>query len=352
MLYQSVYNKRSKLHTPSQVMSNTLTQQNIVRLAIAGLSLWFLYVVRDVVILLILAVIIAAALRPLIDAAEKLCLPRAISVAAVYLVFFTIVSVLVAVIVPTISTQLQGLAVQLSAMVTALQNSAIGALFGLDRMAHETLFSNLGASLSGSVGDIFSRTASVFSALIATLATLSMAFYMSLQRDGIKRFVVSLAPRQHQKYVTSLVTRIQESFGRWMAGQLVTMVFVGVLYYAILSLLGVPYALVLAVLGGVLEIVPYLGPVMSVIPAALLGFAASPMTGIGVLIGYMVVNLVENHVLIPQIMNKAVGLNPVAVILALLIGAKVAGLIGVIIAVPLAGALSLFIKDVLEGKIG
>ncbi len=329
----------------------TISSQTLIRITVTVLSLWFLYLVRDIIALLLIAVIITAALGPVINRFERWHLPRPLTVTFVYVVFFAGIGMLVAVIVPTITAQVGALSAQLAENMHTLQGSALGTLLGLDRVVDTTSFTVATQALSGSLGEVFSRTASFFSALIATLAVISMSFYMSLQRNGMKRFLLSLTPAQHQHYVASLVSRIQESFGRWMAGQLVTMVFVGTMYFVVLSVLQVPYALVLAVLGGVLEIVPYLGPVISVVPATLLGFTMSPTVAIGVIAGYVLINLVENHILIPQIMNKAVGLNPVAVILALLIGAKVAGLIGVIIAVPIAGALSLFIKDVLEKKI-
>lgn len=330
----------------------SISPQTLFRVTVTVLSLWFLYLIRDIIALLLIAVIITAALNPVIGRLQKWHLPRALTVTFVYVLFFTMVSFLVAFIVPMLANQVDALSAQLSAYLEDAQTSTIGAFFGLENIASEDFFAGIRSTMSGSIGDVFSRTASFFTGVIATLATLSMSFYMSLQKNGMKRFLVSVTPRQHQRYISSLTDRIQESFGWWMAGQAVTMIFVGILYFIALSILGVPYALVLAVLGGILEIVPYLGPVMSAIPALILGFAISPVTGLLVMVAYAIINLIENHVLIPQIMQKAVGLNPVAVILALLIGAKVAGLIGVIIAVPIAGAVSLFIKDVLEKKLG
>ncbi len=324
-----------------------ISSQTIMRVTVTILSLWFLYLIRDIIALLIIAVIITAALGPIINYLERWHLPRALTVACVYIVFFTGLSMLIAVIVPTLTEQIELLLASLLQDIASVHNGMLSVFFG-------SVPTNLAAitdPIAGSFGELFSRTASLFSAIVAVFAVISMSFYMSLQRDGMKRFLLSLTPKQHQPYVASLTDRIQESFGRWVAGQLVTMIFVGVLYFVVLSIFGVPYALTLATIGGILEIVPYLGPILSAIPAAILGFSVAPAVGFVVIIGYILINFVENYVLIPQIMNKAVGLNPVAVILALLIGAKIAGLIGVIIAVPIAGALSLFVKDVLEKKI-
>ena len=129
------------------------------------------------------------------------------------------------------------------------------------------------------------------------------------------------------------------------------MVFVGVLYYIALTLLGISYAPVLAIIGGLLEIIPYFGPIIASIPAILFGIMVDPMIGAMAAVAYFVINMIENHFLIPKIMNKAVGLNPVLIILALLIGGKIAGVVGIFLAVPIAGAIGLFIKDVMNKKV-
>ena len=120
--------------------------------------------------------------------------------------------------------------------------------------------------------------------------------------------------------------------------------------YLVLNLLDVPFALMLAVIGGVFEIVPYIGPTIAIIPAALVGLTVSPLTTILIIAAYILIQQLENHVLTPLIMRKAVGLNPVIIILALLIGGKLAGVIGILIAVPFATAVSVFMKDLVSNN--
>ncbi len=329
----------------------TISLTTIFRIVAAVLVIWFLYVVREVIILLLIAIIITASLGPIIGYLERWKLPRGGVVALVYIAFFALVSWLVSSIVPAMIAQTQGLADNLQVLLGTIGDSALGEMLGVGQSVNQSAVGNVGQFVSGSFGEIFARTASVFSSLIAVVAVISMSFYMSLQKNGMRAVVESLTPAQYRKYAVSLVKRIQESFGRWMAGQVVTMVFVGILYFIALSLLGVPYAGLLAVIGGLLEIVPYMGPILAVIPAALIGFTISPAVGFAVVGAYTIINLVENHLLIPQIMHKAVGLNPVVVIVALLMGAKVAGLAGIILAVPIAGAIAVFARDVMDKKI-
>lgn len=309
------------------------------------LGLWFLYVIRDVIWLFLIAIIITAALNPMIKNTQAfLRSPRAVAVGVVYIIFFLLLGVLISSIVPTISAQFAEISTEAPKILAQLLPQHLSPI-------EDPTFSNVGQQFIGLFGNPFSTTVGLLSGLISIFAVISMSFYMSLQEDGLKNALLLIVPSQHQKYIATLIDRIQENFGRWMAGQLVTMIFVGVLYYIALRLLGVPYASVLAVIGGLLEIVPYFGPIMAGVPAVIFGFMQDPMIGFFVFLAYWGINLIENYFLIPKIMNKAIGLHPVLVILALLIGGQIAGIVGIFLAVPLAGAIGLFLKDVMEKKI-
>lgn len=313
----------------------------ILRVLAVAAAVWFLYTIRSVIALFLISIIITASLHPIISKVTSVAkMPRTLSAVVVYLLFFLGLGLLVSWIVPTLSEQLEGFSGDVTELISG--NPYLTNSFSIEQGFQQ---------LTGSLGNVLSTTAGVFTGLVSAVAVISMSFYMSLQKNGLKTALMLIAPKQHQKYVASLTDRIQESFGRWMAGQLVTMIFVGILYFIVLSALGVPYASLLAVLGGLLEIVPYFGPILAAVPATIVALSLAPITGLMVVISYVTINLIENQILIPKIMNRAIGLNPVLVILALLIGAKIAGVAGLFLAVPIAGALGVFIKDVLEKKI-
>lgn len=316
----------------------------IFRVIMALLALWFLYVIRDVIWLFLIAIIITAALNPIIRRTQKLLKSkRGISVSGVYILFFSALGLLIAVIAPLLSDQFDQLGRDLPHFIEQ---------FVPDTMVvpQEISFGDVGQKFVALINNPFSTTVGLFSTIISIVAVISMSFYMSLQKDGLKNALLITTPKQYKSYIASLVDRIQENFGRWMVGQAVTMVFVGILYYLALTVLGVPYAPVLALIGGLLEIIPYFGPIMASVPAILFGLMVDPMVGAMVAIAYFVINMIENHFLIPKIMNKAVGLNPVLIILALLIGGKIAGIVGIFLAVPIAGAIGLFVKDMMDKK--
>lgn len=321
----------------------------IWRTILIVLALWFLYVVRDIIVLLLVAFIVTAALDPVIEWFVRRSVPRYVSVTLTYIIFFSILGVLFAAVVPAIGQQMREVgenAPQYMETLTTLVRHV--PLF--HGVTTQELFTGVGTYLSNVPDRIVSTTVGVVSGLIAFVAVIAMSFYMSIQRDGLKNFLMSVTPSHHQSYIGSLTDRIRSQLGRWMAGQFLAMIFVGVLYFIVLSVLGVPFPLVLALLGGLLEIIPYIGPIIAALIAILFAILISPLTAVFVAIAYIIINQIENHILLPQIMKRVLGLNPVTIIIALLIGAKLAGVIGVILAVPVSAALNVFIKDILERK--
>ncbi|MCX6762926.1 MAG: AI-2E family transporter, partial [Candidatus Moranbacteria bacterium] len=196
--------------------------------------------------------------------------------------------------------------------------------------------------------NIFSGTISFIGGILSLLVVLSIAFYMSVEEKGVKKFFASIAPDEHGEYVTGLVDRIQYKMGRWLLGQLALMVIIFAIDYVGLLVIGAPYALILAILAGLLEIVPYVGPIVSAVVAASISFLHGPLTGFLVLALFAIAQQLEGYVIAPLVMKRAVGLNPVVVILALLIGFKLGGVMGVIISVPVATVISEVVKDLVK----
>ncbi len=324
----------------------------IFRTILILLGIWFIYVVRDAVALFFIAVILTAAIEPAVNWFQGKKIPRPFGVLIIYLLIFLIGGMLMSFLIPSMVSQFKDFSKDFPFHMERLTDSFSGLdsytkSKGID-FNSEKFLSNLGGGLNYSSGKIFSTTIGVFSGFLSLIIVLSMTFYMSVIEDGMKRFLSSVTPARHKEYVVSLGDRIKEKIGKWMLGQLFLIVLIFVLYYAVLSILGVPYALILAILGGLLEIIPYLGPIISAVPAVIIGFLISPLTGLLVLAAYIIIQQIENHVIVPQIMKKAIGLNPVAVILALLVGVKFAGVLGAILAVPVATAIGVFLGDLMK----
>ena len=163
----------------------------------------------------------------------------------------------------------------------------------------------------------------------------------------MEKFLRIITPLRSEKYIIDLWKRSQRKIGYWMQGQLLLGIVVGVLVYLGLMILGIQNALILAVLAGVLEIIPYFGPILSAIPAIFIGFTTGGLKmGLLILGLFIIIQQFENHLIYPLVVKKVVGVSPIIVILALIIGAKLAGFLGIILSVPVTAALMEFVEDV------
>jgi predicted PurR-regulated permease PerM len=327
----------------------------ILKVLVIVLLLWFLFAIRDILLLFLISVIISSAIEPLADYLYKKRIPRALSVLIVYVLFLSIIAMVIALLVPPITQQFSTIS------QTDFYNNFLARVGGLrvhlQNLGIDETVTNNFKEFAGSISQgLFNTTRNILTGFVSIITVLVVSFYLSAEENGTKNFIKHLVPFKNQSYVTNLVSKIQRKIGSWVLGQLILSVTIFVLTYIGLLALGVDYALVLALIAGLLEIVPYIGPIVAVIPAAFFAFIQNPPLAVAVIILYLVIQQVENHLLVPMIMSKSVGLNPIMVILGILIGGSLGGLIGAIIAVPLISAIQVFASDVFNreslGEIG
>jgi len=331
-----------------------ISSGTIFRTILILLLFWFLFLVRDIVALVFVAIIITSAIDPVADWFQKRKIPRSLTVLVVYVLFLSVFSAAVGLLIPPLSSEIRGLGENFPALAEKLS--------GYFKIIREYAAShNFQQQIAGFTGDVASKfsqvgssvlggTISFIGGIFSFVVVLSIAFYMSVQEKGIKKFFASLMPDEHREYVSGLVDRIQFKMGRWLQGQIFLMFVIFTLDYLGLLAIGAPYALVLALIAGILEIVPYIGPIISAVIAVSISFLHSPLTGLLVLALFVLVQQLEGYVLTPLVMKKAVGLNPVVVILALMIGAKLGGVTGIIVAVPIAAMLGEVVDDLTKKK--
>ena len=324
----------------------------IIKTIAIVLGFWLLYLVRDVVALFFLSVILTATLDPAIDWMGRRKVSRPIGVIIVYVLLFLFVGLVFSFLAPPLVSQFKDFAQNIPTYSATLAKTFIGIeqyafSYGITFDSHAFL-QNITGNIFQSSSQFFGATIGVVSFFISLLVILALTFYMSVKEDGMNKFLVSVTPQYHHEYIISVADRIKVKIGKWLAGQLFLMLIIFLLDFVALSLFHIPYALILSLLAGLLEIVPYLGPIISATLASLVGFLVSPVTGLIVLGILTVIQQLESHIIVPQIMKKAVGLNPVVVILSLLIGAELGGTLGAILAVPIATSIGVFIGDLVE----
>jgi predicted PurR-regulated permease PerM len=319
----------------------------LLKVIFVGLLLWFFWTVRDVLLLFLISIIISSAIDPVADFLHKRRIPRGLSVLLVYALFLGMLSLVVVLMVPPINQQFQQISEtdvydrfvsQVGVYQDQLANSELG------RGINDSL-KNFAGNLGGT---IFQTTKGVVSGIAGIIIVLTISFYLTAEENGMKNFIKHLAPYKHQAYVWGLVNKIQRKVGAWVLGQMILSIVIFGLTFIGLTVLKVEYALVLALVAGILEIIPYIGPFIAVIPAAFFAFLQNPPLAVAVIILYLVIQQLENHVVVPMVMSRSVGLNPVLVILAVLVGGSLAGIIGALIAIPVVSGISVFVADMME----
>jgi len=335
-------------------------------LVVIGLYLLVRFVgeVQDVIIIIFVSLFLAAAFDSIVDQLQKKKIPRSVSVIGIYLIAFAVLTVFISTLIPLMAHQTLELARTITDLVANLTKEAFiwelpyaenlqstleGFIANADQQA---VLSNLqagleqiGAQLQNLAGNTFGAVKVIFNGVFNAILVLVLTFFIIVDEKGINHFFTSLFPSKHTEYIIAKSDAIKEKIGYWLRGQLKLMVAMTIITFVGLKILGIEYALTLAILAGLTELLPVIGPIIAAIPALLVGLNASPMTALWVLIFYFIIQQLEGNILVPLIMKKSVGLSPIIIIIAMLIGFQFLGILGVIIAVPVATAISIFIKD-------
>jgi predicted PurR-regulated permease PerM len=320
--------------------------QIILKVIFAGLALAFLWVVRDIIAILLVAVIFASAMEPLVDYFKQHKVPRAVSVLTVYTLVLGLAGLIIYLIIPPFVNEFKSLKDILPAYSQQFASRFSGGIFG------DVSLGNIlqGAFEQAGSKGLVSQTVGAFSGLLAIFPVLVISFYLVAEEEGMKKFIRTLIPQHHQSFTMGLIEKIQKKMGHWILGQVILSFTIFAATFIGLTLMGVKYALFLALLAGLLELVPYIGPFLSAVPAVFFAFFQSPSLALWVLILYIVIQKLENYVLVPKVMEKTVGTSPLVVLLSLLVGFKLAGILGLLIAVPVVSALNVVIAEFAENK--
>ncbi len=331
----------------------SIDSNTIFRTLLIILLLFFLYYISDVLIIIFLSFIIVSAIAPVVDYLEKFRLPRSVVTLAIYVLVIGGTFYILSLLVPAVGEQLGQLGNNIPRYSQSLHNleerilNFMGSK-GIAESQSSQLLVNLSNKLNEGWWNLFSQAGSFLSGIVSFIAILSLSFYSSIQKKNVGEFLQAFIPVSHREYVLTLMDRIQQKIGYWLLGQIILNIIIGVMVYIGLSLLGVPYALVLALLAAIFEVVPYVGPILSSVAGILVALSLGPVQALAVLVMYIFVQQLENHLIVPMVMKQAVGLNPVAVIIAMLIGMKVAGPLGLILAIPVTAVISVFLSDLIK----
>lgn len=297
-----------------------MSRKTIVFTIFFLIFLYLLNQVSGVIITLFISFLIMTAIGPTVTWLEKWRIPRQLSAFVLLLLNLVIIASGIAALIPPIVDQTGAFLSQLPLLLTQL---------GIQ------LDQNLISTQLGSIPqDIFKVISAAFSNALAIFAILVISFYLTVEKKQIFKRLTALFGNK-QSEIEELLLRIETGLGGWIRGEIILCTIIGVAVYIGLVSLSIPYAVPLAIIGGLLEAVPNIGPTVSMIPAAIVGFTISPLHGGAVMLLYFLIQQLENNLIVPFVMRKAVGLNPVVTIISLMIGLKLGGPLGAVLAIPL-----------------
>ncbi len=328
----------------------------IIKVIIVLAVVLAVYLLRSMVLVLLTAVVIASAVDPVANWFVKLKIPRVFAVLLVYIIAFSIVLGTLFFFLPPLFKDFSSIVLKIPVEINALinnnptWNSAV-TVFG----NFSTKFSVQDVVGSGFFNSSLPKNALdltrvIFSGIFSFVLIVVISFYLAVQKNGVENFLRVIIPSRREEYIINLWRRTEIKIGRWMQGQLLLAVIIGPLVFLGLTLFQVKYALTLAIIAAVFEIIPIFGPILAATPAVLLGFSESLTLGF-ILIGlYLVIQQFENHLLYPLVVKKIIGVNPLIVIISLIVGYELASFLGLILAVPLATLLMELVSDIEKKK--
>jgi predicted PurR-regulated permease PerM len=336
-----------------QTITFNISTAAIIKLLLFGLAILFLYLVRQIVALVFAALIFAMALDPWVDWLQKNKIPRALGVTIIYVLAIALFTLAIVLLIPPITQQVNDLAANFPDYYQQITSTLgeVKFLQGVDIQKElSARVTELGKMAGSTATTVVNAIFSLFKGVLSLFLMFVLTFYFIITEAGLKKLINILTPVAQQPYVIGLFERMQHRMGLWLKGQIILSVIIFILAFIGLTIVGVNYALLLAFLAGLFEVIPFVGPVAAAVPGLFLALHQSPMTALMALIVYVVIQQLEGHFIVPKVMSKSVDMNPLIVIIVVLIGVELGGIIGAVLAIPVATAISITLKDILESR--
>ncbi|MBI2639224.1 AI-2E family transporter [Candidatus Peregrinibacteria bacterium] len=330
----------------------------------------FLYEIRDILVIFFVALLFAAALDPMVDSLERRKIPRSIGVILIYIVILAALGLLISNLIPIVAKELGELAVRIQDYITNIVNGKIELPKYLEGLRptikqffegvdisklsdYKDILLNAASRLSNVAGNVFNAVLVIFNGFFNTILVFVITFLMTVDEAGIDKFILALFPARYADYIRAKSNAVKEKMGYWLRGQIVLCVVVGILVYIGFFIVGlftkpVEYAASISLLAGFTELIPYAGPFIAWFIALPIVANQSVMLIVWMTVVMYAVQLLENNVIVPMVMHRAVGISPILVIFAMFVGFSFLGILGMVLSVPVATMIAIFVKDYAE----
>jgi len=309
---------------------------SIFRVLTVILFIWLLLSISDALLVLFTVIVLTVSLSPIVDKIKnKLHLPRILAIVLIFVVILAFVSLTVYIIIPPLVEQFRTL------YQTLPENAkkAIPLLKSIN-------MSGYGSATNGSSTGNLSQTVGVFLGNILDMVfILVLTFLLLIEEGGFVKYMISLFPVSDKAYAITVGKKISNKIGGWFAGQILIMVIMGLVNFLAYLVVGIPYALVLGIFAFIFEVVPNLGPIIAAVPALILAYISAPWKAAYVLVFVIVIHQISNQFLVPKVMGKILNMSAFVIILGLIIGGELAGITGMILALPVVAALQVITQE-------
>ncbi|HUV42658.1 MAG TPA: AI-2E family transporter [Patescibacteria group bacterium] len=301
-----------------------ISHRTIIFTAAFLILLGLLWQIRQIIIGLFVALVLMTAINPTIDRLEKMKVPRILGIILVYILILFIIGLVIAGVIPPLVDQTSTLIANTPKFIEDLR------IPNIDQRIIESQIQQLGSVPA----NLVKISVGILTNVVAIVALLVITFYLLLERKNLNRYLHILFGGDGERRAEKFIDAMEEKIGGWIRAQMVSMIIIGVMSYLGLRLLGIEFALPLALLAGLFEVVPNIGPVAASIPAILAGITVSPLMALAVAALYFLIQQIESTFIYPQIVGKEAGVNPLIIIISLTIGFKLGGILGAVLAVP------------------
>jgi len=323
----------------------------IIRFFIASFIFYVIYLARDIAVWFFFALVISILLQPAVNFLRKIYIPKVIAIFIVYLLIFGFLGFVIYLTAPIFVYEIKQFSLSLPDYFARI--SPILRQLGFNVAEGFGEFTSiLTSNLEKSSKSVLNALLIFFGGLVSSIFILTLAFFLSLEEKSVERVLILLAPKKYEPYILTLFKRAQSKVAGWFGARVLACLFVGVASFIIFYVFGIQYAFIFALLAGILNFVPYIGPWITSVLLVL--FVASSSTSwflaFYILVAFLLIQLIENTLLTPILMKRMINLPPVLVLLSLLVGSQIFGFLGTIFAVPVFGIIYEFLKEFLEKK--
>jgi len=299
------------------------------------LSIWLLFQIRQLLVILFISVIFMSALKPSVEKLTKYRISRAFAIGILYFFIILLFGFVTGVIAPPIVEQSNVLVSRLPDYLKLLESYNIGP---------DVIVGQIG-KLGYLPANLINFIIGVFGNIVEIIFTAIVTFYLLMERENLNKYLVFVIGDARAERAESIIVEIENKLGGWVRAEVALMFILGLMAYFGLSILHVEYALPLAILAGLMEVIPNIGPVISAIPAVSVGLLISPITGLAVVALFVLIHQLENTLIVPQVMSKEVGVDPLLTILSLDIGFQIGGIAGAVLALPTLLVIQILFKE-------